>query len=335
MDTHDSSYRLIFSHPEIIEELLRDFVPEEWVQRIDFGTLEKLNASYVSDDLRDRAGDVIWRVKAQDSWLYIYLLIEFQSRNDRWMALRLLVYIGLLHQDLIKSGRIQPGGLLPPVFPIVVYNGERRWTARQEFSELVEPARGGLQAYCPSLRYFLLDEGRVPAAELVHSEGTLADIIRLESSPEPLAVRQIVGRLSKRLREPRYDSLRRTLTVWISRVVLRQMVPGEEIPELSELQEIDNMLAERVARWTEQWKREGLEAGRLEGIREGRKEGLQKGFEQGSQRAAYSILAQLIQKRFGPIPSWAEERMRKASAEELQQWAENILDAPDLDNLFS
>ncbi len=129
---------------------------------------------------------------------------------------------------------------------------------------------------------------------------------------------QIVGRLSKRLREPRYDSLRRALTVWISRVVLRQMVPGEEIPELSELQEIDNMLAERVAQWTEKWNQEGIE----------------QGIEQGSQQAAYKILAQLLRKRFGPLPSWVEEKMHEASADQLQQWAENVLDAPDLKGIF-
>lgn len=91
-------------------------------------------------------------------------------------------------------------------------------------------------------------------SELAEADNSLADIIRLESSPEPEAMRQVIGRLTQRLREPRCDSLRRALVVWINRVVLKRLVPGESIPEATELQEIDTMLAERVVEWTEKWK---------------------------------------------------------------------------------
>ena len=63
------------------------------------------------------ADDVVWRVKADERWVYLYLLIEFQSRIDRFMALRMLVYVGLLYQDLVRSKQLGPDGLLPPVLP--------------------------------------------------------------------------------------------------------------------------------------------------------------------------------------------------------------------------
>ena len=63
---HDASYKLLFSHAEMVEDLLRGFVPHSWVQALDFSTLEKVNASYVTDDLRDRHDDVVWRVRFQD-----------------------------------------------------------------------------------------------------------------------------------------------------------------------------------------------------------------------------------------------------------------------------
>lgn len=91
-------------------------------------------------------------------------------------------------------------------------------------------------------------------SELAEADNSLADIIRLESSPEPEAMRHVIGRLTQRLREPRCDSLRRALVVWINRVVLKRLVPGESIPEATELQEIDTMLAEHVVEWTEKWK---------------------------------------------------------------------------------
>jgi len=46
----------------------------------------------------------LWRVRCRDEWIYVYILIEFQSTVDRFMAVRLMTYIGLLYQDLIRTG---------------------------------------------------------------------------------------------------------------------------------------------------------------------------------------------------------------------------------------
>jgi predicted transposase YdaD len=51
---HDAAYKGLFSHPEMVADLLRGFVPEPWVPQIDFSTLELVSGSYVSDDLRTR-----------------------------------------------------------------------------------------------------------------------------------------------------------------------------------------------------------------------------------------------------------------------------------------
>ena len=136
---HDASYKLLFSHAEMIKDLLQGFVPQSWVQALDFSTLEKVNASYVADDLRNRHDDVVWRVRFQDHWLYVYLLLEFQSTVDRFMAVRILSYTGLLYQDLIRGQSLHQDRL-PPVLPIVLYNGEPRWKAAVELSALIHPA---------------------------------------------------------------------------------------------------------------------------------------------------------------------------------------------------
>ncbi len=91
MVDHDHSYKLLFSHPRMVEDLLRGFVHEEWVGRIDFSTLERVSGSYVSADLREREDDLVWRVRLRGEWIYVYLLLEFQSQPDPFMALRMLV----------------------------------------------------------------------------------------------------------------------------------------------------------------------------------------------------------------------------------------------------
>ena len=58
MPPHDNAYKNLFTHPQVVQDLLRGFVHEDWVQEIDFSTLEKASGSYVSDDLRDREDDI-------------------------------------------------------------------------------------------------------------------------------------------------------------------------------------------------------------------------------------------------------------------------------------
>jgi predicted transposase/invertase (TIGR01784 family) len=335
---HDGSYKQIFSNPETIKELLQDFVHEGWTQEIDYNSLEKYNASYIADSLQSREDDIIWRVKHKNNWLYIYLLLEFQSRNDIWMALRIMVYTGLLYQDLIKSKAVTSKDKLPPVFPLVLYNGKNRWTAARNVADLIEPYPGVLQRYRPNQKYFLLDEGRIKERELEGLNSTVSEIIRLENSPTPEELKQIVSRLTLRLHDKRHDSLRRALVVWINRIVLKRMIPEENIPNVTELQEIDNMLAERVEEWTEKWKQQGIKQGMQQGIQQGKQQGIQQGMQQGIQRGKQqgksALLLRLVKKRFGKIPIWAEEKISTATKTELDEWSDNIFIATTIEELF-
>src|SRR2546428_488573 len=119
---HDASYKLLFSHARMVEDLLRGFVHEAWVRDVDWTTLERVSDSQISDDLRSRRDDLVWRVRWGPDWLYLSLLLECQSTVDAYMAVRVLVYVGLLYQALIRAGQLPPSGTLPPVVPIVLYN---------------------------------------------------------------------------------------------------------------------------------------------------------------------------------------------------------------------
>lgn len=94
------------------------------------------------------------------SWLYIYLLIEFQSTIDPWMALRVMTYTASVsgsHQVWTDRGQWPTA---PGVFPLVLYNGLDAWTARQDIAELIAPMPATLAKYRPNMRYFILMKGR-------------------------------------------------------------------------------------------------------------------------------------------------------------------------------
>lgn len=160
----------------MIEELVRGFLDQSWIEKLDFSTLERVNASFVSEDMQGREGDVIWKLRLKDGRpVFVYLLIEFQSRVERYMAVRLMTYLGLLYQDLIAHGLLAPDGRLPFVIPIVLYNGEERWWAPQELSELIDSA-GLAEIYVPRLRHRVIDEGSYPAEELEEHHSAVATL---------------------------------------------------------------------------------------------------------------------------------------------------------------
>jgi len=50
---------------------------------------KKISGSYVANDLRDREDDLIWKIRWGDEWLYVYLLLEFQSSVNHFMVVRI------------------------------------------------------------------------------------------------------------------------------------------------------------------------------------------------------------------------------------------------------
>lgn len=72
---HDTAYRKLFSHPEMVRDLLTGFVPQPWVHQLDLNSLEKVNSSHVSDGLHSRYGDLIWRLSWGKQRHPLYLLL--------------------------------------------------------------------------------------------------------------------------------------------------------------------------------------------------------------------------------------------------------------------
>jgi putative YhgA-like transposase len=294
---HDNSYKALFSHPAMVADLIRGFVREDWVQQLDFSTLEKIDSNFITPGIRGRHSDVVWRLRwGETHWLYVYLLIEFQSTVDPYMALRLMVYVGLLYQHLIQQRQIPESGRLPAVLPLVLYNGDRPWQAARDVAELVEEVPGGLERYRPQLCYCLLDEGRMAAAELESLRNLAAALFRLENSHGPEEIERVLRALIDWLQEPELAELRRTLTTWIVQVLLPARAPGKQIPPVADLVEVRSMLAERVKEWVHDWREEGREKGR----EEGREEVLGEG---------RSALIETLEKRFGPLPDEARQRV--------------------------
>ena len=278
---HDSSYKFLFSNPELVRDLIMGFIPDEWLQSLDYSTLEKVPGSYISEDFQQREDDIVWKVKVGGDWVYLYLLMEFQSSVDKYMALRMMVYIGLLYQDLIKRGEVLEDGRLPPILPIVLYNGSQKWTAVTNISELIPVVPGLVSQFSPSLRYLLIDENNYTDSELASLHNLVAAVFRLEHASSPSAVSELTNLLADWLSDR--PDLRRMFALWIRATLMRKQEYGIVMPQVDDLQEIRIMLADKVEEWAKAY------------IAEGEIKGKQEGRQQGEVLALQRLLA----KRFG------------------------------------
>ncbi len=66
-----------------------------------------------------------------------------------------------------------------------------------------------------------------------------------------------------------------------------------------------------------------------------RQEGHQQGVHQGMQQGEVAIIKRLLIRRFGPLDEAALSRLETASSEDLEAWAENLLDARSLEEVFT
>ena len=85
------------------------------------------------------------------------------------------------------------------MLPIVIYNGQRPWTAPTDAAELIASGSGALKRYQPSQRYFLLDEGRTRDADLP-SGNLVSALIRLEATRDRTQAPALVRGLTELLR---------------------------------------------------------------------------------------------------------------------------------------
>jgi hypothetical protein len=58
------------------------------------------------------------------------------------------------------------------------------------------------------------------------------------------------------------------------------------------------------------------------------------GFNKGKQLGEMTVIKRQIIHRFGEVPAWVEARLAKATVEELEQWADRILEAQHLEDIF-
>jgi predicted transposase YdaD len=71
------------------------------------------------------------------------------------------------------------------------------------------------------------------------------------------------------------------------------------------------------------------------GIEQGIEQGLARGRMEGRAEGIAVLLARQLNRRFGPLSVTITDRLAKAAPDQLERWAERVLDAATLDDVFA
>ena len=293
----DPALKAIFSHPRMLADALRGYavrprgpLDPHTIAALNFNTLEKLPAEWITPDFRRRIGDQAWRVRFRwapdwsDPGGYLLILVEFQSHRRSDMALRMASYAMRLYDELEATGVLRQRTPRPPIFPLVIYNGPGRWTAattldrliaapaqppaasaHAEEAEIASQAARDLAAFQLSHAYFALAFHPYRKDD-PHVDNAMSLQIGLENASTWDELRQLVDML-RRLPERR---LVETMLEWALQRLNADNETAEEMKAMASLDHFYSQLDERAKGWRDQLFAEGVQQGRAEGVEMGR-----------------------------------------------------------------
>ena len=230
-----------------------------------------MNQSFISEHYKETESDLIYKVQFHDREVYIYILIEFQSTIDSFMALRVLNYITNFYMDFLVNNR----GVkkLPAVFPIVLYNGEERWTAPVNLSALIEQTPP-LGTFALDFQYFLIAENEYSQEALLKIRNIVSTLFLAESHYDLDVLEVELLNLFSSEGDRQAVSL---FLNWFRQLAFHGRLESGDYQSLESIyrneEEVKTMLVTALERERERIFQNGL----LEGKQEGRIEGKQEG----------------------------------------------------------
>jgi predicted transposase/invertase (TIGR01784 family) len=250
---HDSRYKMLFSHPLFVQRLLESFVEEPFTAGLDYSTLERVNASFVSDEFARRESDIIWKATFAGRPLYLFILFEFQSSVDRHMPIRFLRYLAEFYQGFAtEHGAAET---LPAVFPLLLYNGDARWSGADSVEALIEaslPAR-----FIPHLHYYPVLVNEIPQERLARIHNAVSAVFYVENT-EPERLAETIDEVIAILSEEAPEAVER-FSLWLQNFLAATTGGQDAARPVRDLTEVRTMFATKLKQYGEELKREARE----------------------------------------------------------------------------
>ena len=168
---HDRLFKRVFGAPAEAASFLQARLPPRLRRSLDWPTLKRHPASFVTPDLRGAASDLLFEIRyaepgADRASLWLYLLFEHQSTPDFWLRLRLLGYCCRIWERDRQDHK--EARYLRPILPLVFYQGPTGWRPSPQFADLF-PAATRDWRWLPRFEHLLFDQTQVSPAQAAGS----------------------------------------------------------------------------------------------------------------------------------------------------------------------
>lgn len=318
---HDHFFRFVFGQVEHARGLLRELVGETTARMFDWSTLRLEPGSYIDERLRSSMSDLLFSIQFRDSQhrALAYLVWDHQRTPNVYMPLRLLNYSGRALRDYTRSyGAIH--GYLPPIIPILVYQGPGNWPGPVRLSELHHIPGEPDPPLFMDLHMIVrnIDDGTMSHEELTAVGRTCLRLLR-EAALGGLVIEH-AKRIADWIAEVHGDAAEddfEAIVTYILQATKEQDLMRNIYQYVSEKKKDDTM---SVADW--------LRA-------DGRAEGVEVGKARGERHGIARLLRRLLSQRFGELPRDVQTRIRAATLPELEAWASRLLVAASIDEVFA
>jgi hypothetical protein len=141
--------------------------------------------------------------------MVVFVLVEHKAKSERWTMLQILRYVVLIWMREISAAIDEnrfAGFVLPPVLPIIVYHGERPFTAPIRLSELVYQFKG-FEKHLPDFEGMLLDLTLTAESDLPEDVDLYAVLAIMQAVFRPDVAERILKiyqKIKHKLGEPHY-----------------------------------------------------------------------------------------------------------------------------------
>jgi len=325
---HDALFRGVFGDPQRAAELLRSVMHDD-LPAADWSSLERIDASFVDEELRDSQADLLFRAKVAARTCCFYILFEHKAGPARFAMFQLMRYVVRIWEQCRAD---DPAAThLPLVLPILVHTGDGPWPSPSTLTELLDAkgASAALLAMQPTFTCKLFDLGATDETVLRRRRlavQTLLPLLHLQQLRRQVATAALLlawrPLFLRLLAVPGGQQIMNRLCSYVATVSnddpKRVRAAYARISKTSEEQYMT--IAEKL-----------IQEGQREGQRKGIREGQRKGLQQGVQLAMLT----LIEQRFGSAPPALVQVIENSSTTEVDYWMRRILAAATLDELLA
>lgn len=291
---HDKSYKEFFSNKEVFKTLIESFINKDILDGVNIEDLELIDKSFILDDFSEEESDIVYKINKDGNEIFIYVLLEFQSTVDQSMPIRLNSYMNLIWRRYLKDKKRSEVKAkdfkLPPIIPIVLYNGKRKWTVPLEFKEKINYS-DILGDSIINFKYKFLNVNEYTKEELVDIGNVVAAIFLLDQEVDIYEFLDRIKRIAISFNKMSVKD-REILKGWI-----RTILTEEAKEQVSGIEEIISIKKEEAEAMTsnaylafKKFKEDALREGLKEGLEKGMEQGIEQGIEQGMEKVAKNLL---------------------------------------------